>query len=415
MSFFIEFEEPFIYEGNNLVIETKTVVEDPNYADIHFAGVWETGTYNVLQKLNYSGSSASSFYPKATFGYGTEEYGARVTPSSLAFGELYPEQVGELTLTVKNIGANAFTPALSGLTAPFSIAPEAAEVAPGSSMQFTVTFAPTELGEYAQTLTVDCGEAGLFEVPVTGAQVEMPLEVTVGEGSTYNSYLPIYGTYYDTEGTMGQMIYTADMLTPLAGKKITSVRFYSRNPLEIKDGNIQLSFKNVEQDGFTEAAPIAEMTAVANGAPVAGETELVFVLDEPYEYTGGNLAIEALVTVADAWKSTSFYGDNMSNRPSYYHYVTSYGSTDQMSTFLPMVTFTYQKEDTPQPAVERGNVNGEGGVDMDDLTALINYLLDSNSPINQANAAACNDAEDTAVDMDDLTALINFLLNGNWE
>ena len=71
--------------------------------------------------------------------------------------------------------------------------------------------------------------------------------------------------------------------------------------------------------------------------------------------------------------------------------------------------------DNPQPTVERGDVNGVGGVDMDDLTALINYLLtEDESLINVDNAAACNNAEDTAVDMDDLTALINYLLNGSW-
>ena len=67
------------------------------------------------------------------------------------------------------------------------------------------------------------------------------------------------------------------------------------------------------------------------------------------------------------------------------------------------------------PAFTRGDVNGVGGVDMDDLTALINYLLDDTSVINQAGAASCNDADDlTIVDMDDLTALINYLLTETW-
>ena len=62
----------------------------------------------------------------------------------------------------------------------------------------------------------------------------------------------------------------------------------------------------------------------------------------------------------------------------------------------------------------RGDVNDNGPVDMDDLTALINYLLDDSYPINMANAAACNNADDTTlVDMDDLTALINYLLNNS--
>jgi hypothetical protein len=70
-------------------------------------------------------------------------------------------------------------------------------------------------------------------------------------------------------------------------------------------------------------------------------------------------------------------------------------------------------EDTP--AFLRGDVNGNNNVDMDDLTALINYLLDDTTVINQNGAASCNNADDlTNVDMDDLTALINYLLTGQW-
>ena len=66
------------------------------------------------------------------------------------------------------------------------------------------------------------------------------------------------------------------------------------------------------------------------------------------------------------------------------------------------------------PTVDRGNVNGVGGVDMDDLTALINYLLDPTSTINFDNAAVCNSMDSNLVDMDDLTALINYLLTETW-
>ena len=67
------------------------------------------------------------------------------------------------------------------------------------------------------------------------------------------------------------------------------------------------------------------------------------------------------------------------------------------------------------PAFVRGDVDGNNVVDMDDLTALINYLLDGTSSINTPGAASCSDADDTTlVDMDDLTGLINYLLSGQW-
>lgn len=68
------------------------------------------------------------------------------------------------------------------------------------------------------------------------------------------------------------------------------------------------------------------------------------------------------------------------------------------------------------PASIRGDVDGEGHVNMDDLTQLINFLLTEDySLINVPNSASCSSIEDTTeVNMDDLTALINFLLNGAW-
>ena len=66
------------------------------------------------------------------------------------------------------------------------------------------------------------------------------------------------------------------------------------------------------------------------------------------------------------------------------------------------------------PAFVRGDVNGSGFVNMDDLTALINYLVYA-SPVNQLGAATCNSVDDTTVvNMDDLTALIYYLVYGAW-
>lgn len=63
----------------------------------------------------------------------------------------------------------------------------------------------------------------------------------------------------------------------------------------------------------------------------------------------------------------------------------------------------------------RGDVDGNNDVNMDDLSALINYLLNDSSPISTQGAASCSSADDTAtVNMDDLSALINYLLTNSW-
>jgi hypothetical protein len=57
----------------------------------------------------------------------------------------------------------------------------------------------------------------------------------------------------------------------------------------------------------------------------------------------------------------------------------------------------------------RGDVNGDGQVKIDDVTALINLLLSGNT---SAPAADCN--QDGKVAIGDVTALINYLLSSTW-
>lgn len=60
----------------------------------------------------------------------------------------------------------------------------------------------------------------------------------------------------------------------------------------------------------------------------------------------------------------------------------------------------------------RGDVNGNGVIDITDATVLINYLLYSDSTgVNMENAN-CN--QDSEINISDVTSLINYLLYGNW-
>ena len=91
-----------------------------------------------------------------------------------------------------------------------------------------------------------------------------------------------------------------------------------------------------------------------------------------------------------------------------------YGVVWKVNGQLQLQPIRWEEYVEPQPVVDRGNVNGVGGVDMDDLTALINYLLDPTTTIVFENAAVCNSMDSNLVDMDDLTALINYLLTETW-
>ena len=60
----------------------------------------------------------------------------------------------------------------------------------------------------------------------------------------------------------------------------------------------------------------------------------------------------------------------------------------------------------------RGDVDSDGRVNIDDLTALINYLLSGDASAINLNNADCY--SDGKLNIDDVTALINYLLSGQW-
>ena len=60
----------------------------------------------------------------------------------------------------------------------------------------------------------------------------------------------------------------------------------------------------------------------------------------------------------------------------------------------------------------RGDVNGDGNVNISDVTTLIDYLLSGNASGVNLTAADCN--QDSSVNISDVTTLIDYLLSGSW-
>ena len=404
----VNFDTPFVYTGGNLVVATNVNEPSGYYEDFYFFGK-TTDFFASMYRLPASGSStAQKFGPKTTFEYTLAEDFAMVSTNAIDFGTLYPEQTATQTFTLKNMGQNAFTPVFSALNAPFSIAPAAAEIAAGESVEYTVTFAPTEENEYAQTLTIDCGAAGQFEIALSGVMAPIPDEIPICDGDATNQNFPIYTYYYDCY-TKGQMIYTEDMLSMIVGKKITSITFYPTAPLTLNGGKLQMSLKPVEQDGFTSYTALTDLTAVAAVVPAVDAETLVFTFDEPYEYTGGNLAIEVdNIEHGSNWPRTYFYGQEFAD---YYPSLQLYGSSGYTSSdrshFLPKIGVTYVKEETPE--FEPGDVNHDGQITIADVTELIDYLLADAS----AAPAEADVNGDNSVTIADVTELIDILLGSN--
>ncbi len=169
--------------------------------------------------------------------------------------------------------------------------------------------------------------------------------LTVANGSAEAEFAPFYGMFMDTQGATTQTIYPAEMLADMQGGLITEIRFYAAAPFNgLGQGNLQLALKEVEQNGFTSTDLVTGATVVANGYPVQDETELVFVLDEPFAYNGGNLLIETVLITAGDGKTTKFIAQAFDYAVGLAAYTYSWSTTNyyESEPNLPKATFTYE-------------------------------------------------------------------------
>lgn len=337
-----EFDSPYTYGGGNLVIENK-VITAGSWKYTYFLGETQSGNTALSRNTLYK------FLPKTLFDYGDPlPYAANVTPTELDFGTIRVGNSVEMSVTLTNNGLNAFTPAIGALQAPFSTVYTPAELATSESVEIPVVFTPSQAGNFAGTLTVDCGEAGTFEVDLTAVAKEAADDITVCEGTLTSSYLPLYGLNYDIAKSTCQMIYPAEMLNDIINKDIVEITFYPNKAMALIGGNLQLSLKETEQAEFSNARaaavvdPVTDMTLVAERALESGITELRFELTEPFTYNGGNLAIQTYVETPGNYSTTYFYGQSQSVNCSFANWNTNY----ELVGFLPQATFTVRKSQT---------------------------------------------------------------------
>ena len=376
---YFEFDNPFNYSGDkNLVVEVKVLTKSGYDSSVSYYGVTQTSGYYTGLSVYSTNKRAQNFLPKATFEYTDQikEWDAKVTPESLSFGKLNTGENSELKVTLTNKGLNAFTPSLSSLTAPFSTTYVPAELTSGESVEIPIVYAPTAEGAYTSSLTINCGNAGSFEVALSGNAVEPGSEIVVCDGTDKNGYVPVYGMYYDTKDCQVQFIYPASALTALNGREITGVKFFPENTIKINGGKLQLSIKETEQTVFDRETAIAkpneitEMTVAATIVPNGTDNVLEFVFEEPFPYNGGNLAFETLVVEKNSYASgLKFLGEDQSTNTAFYYYPSSGG----LVQFLPKIEFASVKSgEVPVITVDPATVDAFSTEVGTPVTATVN-------------------------------------------
>lgn len=365
------FNTPYEYEGGNLVIRIELITKCSNCPHIYFYGeaLGRNTTWHSHGSYSSSGSGVD-FLPETTFDYDAasiEEYAAKVTPDKLEFGTIPTGSTSTLNLSLRNSGTNAFTPSVTVSGNGFSTTYVAAELASKTSATIPVVFAPTTNGDFTGTVSIDCGHGITFEVPLTGSAAN---EVTVANGNASSSYLPIYGNWYDAP-QINQMIYPAEMLATMQGKRLTSMTFYTSATSFFSGGNVAFSLANVDAGTTYPTSGAAriedDLVEVYSAEPtVAQEWTITFEDDANFIYEGGDLLID-VATQAGTFKSMSFTGETGHTNASFYSY--NNGSL-YLQSFLPKVKFTYEDageiepvysmEVTSSKAIDCGSVIGAG-------------------------------------------------------
>ena len=159
--------------------------------------------------------------------------------------------------------------------------------------------------------------------------------LTVANGSTTNIYLPLYG-YWADENQHNQIIYPESMLGDMVTGQISSMTFYlSSSPSW--GNNVVVSLGITTSDHFTSASyDNATLTQVFSGTLNVSNSMLTFTFSTPYEYNGGNLLFD-LVLTEDSYSSGTFYGISSTGGGIYQY--SSYNPNVQ--NFIPKTTFTY--------------------------------------------------------------------------
>lgn len=351
----VDFETPYTYNGGILLVGVYEI-QKGSYSGTTFVGASGTSiSGHNSSSLASVGVNQRYFVPKTTFTYESAtpvDYKASVSHNAIDFGKLAPNTSVSQTITIKNKGLNAITPALSGISAPFSTDYSSTTINSGEELTFNVAFNPTEIGAFNQTLVIDCGFTdGIFNVVVDGICAK---EIVVADGTTTNDKLPVYGYNYDSYNQQNQFVYPASMMTSLVGKKLKSITFFpaesgSYKGINFYNGAVTFSLASVAEGSvtFTESGNTPQspegLTSVGTitmpSAPQQSLTEWTLTFDgDGFDYYGGDLLVD-VTTLKGTWGTTHFYGTATDDYAGY-SCTSSTAKTGQK--FLPKVRFAYE-------------------------------------------------------------------------
>lgn len=177
-------------------------------------------------------------------------------------------------------------------------------------------------------------------------------ELTVGNGTNYNSNIPICNSAIDYT-TKSQFIVPASDLTNLLYANISKMTFYASSEtgnmgtatfdVLISELNDVTAFENSEFFDWSE------MTSVYSGSLSVSGSKMEIILTAPYQYMGGNLLIGFTETASGSGGYFGWYGAATTGYSAYGGYeMTAYSYTSYSRyKFIPKTTFSYTPGTAP--------------------------------------------------------------------
>ena len=166
-------------------------------------------------------------------------------------------------------------------------------------------------------------------------------ELTVCDGTSTSSYIPVYGLWHD-DYTRDEMIYPADMLAPLAGTQINSLKYYISSPStgSWAPATFNVYLMEVSSTTLSSYYGSTDATVVYSGELDGTGSEMVINFTTPYHYNGGNLLVGIEQPVEGTYHSCYFYGiESTGSSASGYSSSSLAAVTFNQRNFLPKTTF----------------------------------------------------------------------------
>lgn len=194
---------------------------------------------------------------------------------------------------------------------------------------------------------------------LTGARAAATL--TVYDGSTTNSVVPIYGSnlgYYVSwrdyveHYTKSQFIIPAAKLAGMSGGDITVITFYAQQEYLTwyGDAEFEVYLSEVQDATISSLKNWNTLTSVYSGGLGIGSHMMTIPLDAPFKYNGGNLLVGIRQTNLGTNASEStWYGETVTGASmgGYGNNANNTSGTISQQNFIPKTTFTFLPGHTP--------------------------------------------------------------------